>query len=141
MPSSSKTVYSVGFVVSLDGQQVLLIQKNRPQALAGQWIGVGGHVEPGETPEQAMVRECSEECGLSISDWHPLGVAERADAVLHVFAARSPLEGAQTLTDEPVRVFSFEQALSCPRTDVTVEYWSALERFAARPHRSFQKRP
>ena len=31
----------------------------------GKWIGVGGHVEEQETPEECLVREVKEETGLT----------------------------------------------------------------------------
>jgi 8-oxo-dGTP pyrophosphatase MutT (NUDIX family) len=33
------------------------------------WMQPGGHVEPGETPEMAVLRECAEETGLPVT--HP----------------------------------------------------------------------
>lgn len=33
---------------------------------AGKWVGLGGHVEPGETPAAAAVREVKEESGLLV---------------------------------------------------------------------------
>lgn len=34
----------------------------------GLWNGVGGHIEPGETPRQAVIREVAEETGYRISN-------------------------------------------------------------------------
>ncbi|ACN13317.1 mutT family protein, putative 78-dihydro-8-oxoguanine triphosphatase (8-oxo-dGTPase) [Desulforapulum autotrophicum HRM2] len=44
--------------------QVLLIHKKRGLG-AGKVNAPGGHIEAGETPEQAAVRECQEEVGLT----------------------------------------------------------------------------
>ncbi len=35
------------------------------------WEMLGGHIEPGETPERAMLRECLEEGGFT-PEWHQL---------------------------------------------------------------------
>ena len=35
------------------------------------WDLVGGHIEPDETPEQAVRRECHEELGVTITDPRP----------------------------------------------------------------------
>lgn len=36
---------------------------------------VGGHIEPGETPAQAVIRECAEEIGVRVSDPRPFPMA------------------------------------------------------------------
>ena len=35
----------------------------------GKWMGVGGHIEPGETPDQALVREIKEETNLDVTSF------------------------------------------------------------------------
>lgn len=50
-----------------DGQ-VLLAMKKRGFG-TGKWNGVGGKLDPGETIEQALVRECQEEIGATPSSW------------------------------------------------------------------------
>lgn len=34
----------------------------------GKWNGLGGKIEPGETPEECVIREVREECGLTIKN-------------------------------------------------------------------------
>lgn len=41
---------------------------------AGKWIGVGGHVEDGESPDECMKREVKEETGFTLTDWRFHGV-------------------------------------------------------------------
>ena len=38
------------------------------------WIGVGGHFEAGESPEDCLLREVKEETGLSLLQWQFRGI-------------------------------------------------------------------
>lgn len=38
------------------------------------WIGIGGHFEEGESPEECLLREVREETGLSLLSWRLRGV-------------------------------------------------------------------
>lgn len=38
------------------------------------WIGVGGHFEPGESPEECLLREVREETGLTLTSWRFRGI-------------------------------------------------------------------
>jgi 8-oxo-dGTP diphosphatase len=52
-------------VVEQDGK-FLIGQRPPDVPLAGLWEFPGGKVEPGESPEQAAIRECREEAGIDI---------------------------------------------------------------------------
>lgn len=41
---------------------------------AGKWIGVGGHLEDGESPDECMKREVKEETGFTLTEWRFRGV-------------------------------------------------------------------
>ena len=47
-------------------KRVLLAQRPAGKALAGLWEFPGGKLEPGETGEQALARECREELGAEV---------------------------------------------------------------------------
>ena len=49
------------------------IKKDR-DVNAGKWIGVGGKIEQGETPEDCLVREVYEETSLSLTDYSYRGI-------------------------------------------------------------------
>ncbi|MFD6191686.1 (deoxy)nucleoside triphosphate pyrophosphohydrolase [Streptomyces sp. NPDC060275] len=74
----------------LDGGRLLAARRSAPAELAGRWELPGGKIEPGETPEAALVRELREELGVAAEagervpgQW-PL----RAPFVLQVWTAR-----------------------------------------------------
>ncbi len=49
----------------VDGGRLLAARRSAPVELAGRWELPGGKVEPGESPEQALVRELREELGVT----------------------------------------------------------------------------
>ena len=50
-------------LIDVDGR-VLLAQRPEGKPMAGLWEFPGGKVEPGETPEAALIRELHEELGI-----------------------------------------------------------------------------
>ena len=54
------------------GDELLLAMKKRGFG-AGKWNGVGGKLEPNECLEQALVRECQEEIGVTPRSWRAIG--------------------------------------------------------------------
>ena len=93
-------------LVDADGR-VLLAQRPEGKTLAGLWEFPGGKVEPGETPEQTLIRELEEEIGIltkatclapltfanhAYDDFHllmPLYICRRYEGIAR------PLEGQQ----------------------------------------------
>lgn len=63
---------AVGAVVLRGDGAVLLVRRAHPP-LAGSWTLPGGKVEPGESLEDAVVRELREETGLAV---RPVAVVE-----------------------------------------------------------------
>ncbi|SHO65974.1 8-oxo-dGTP diphosphatase [Pseudoxanthobacter soli DSM 19599] len=52
-------------LVDSDGR-VLVSQRPEGKALAGLWEFPGGKVEPGERPEECLIRELDEELGITV---------------------------------------------------------------------------
>lgn len=94
----SPLVACVGAVVRDDAGRLLLIRRGQEPS-RGRWSLPGGRVEPGETPEQAVVREVREETGLDVVVGEPAGrVLIPAGAVVYdvVDFACTPTDPAAT---------------------------------------------
>jgi ADP-ribose pyrophosphatase YjhB (NUDIX family) len=74
-PGVARTQLFVGAVVRRDGE-VLLVRQSPGHSLAGQWTIPWGHVEPGESPMAAALREAFEEAGVEAEVEGLLGVQE-----------------------------------------------------------------
>ncbi|MFG1671503.1 (deoxy)nucleoside triphosphate pyrophosphohydrolase [Streptomyces sp. Y7] len=74
----------------LDGERLLAARRSAPEELAGRWELPGGKVEPGETPEAALVRELREELGVDaeVIERVPGAWPLKPPYVLHVWTAR-----------------------------------------------------
>ena len=84
----------------------LMLHRTRKENDANhdKWLGIGGHIEPGETPMQCILREAKEETGLTLTDCRYRGIvhfrSERwEDEDMHLFTA-SEFEGSITSCDE-----------------------------------------
>ena len=80
------------------------------------WIGIGGHFEVGESPEECVLREVWEETGLTLTDYRYRGlVTFVSDAweteYMHLFTATG-FEGALRECDEGVLEWIDKDALA-----------------------------
>ena len=72
-------------LVDPDGR-VLLAQRPPGKTLAGLWEFPGGKIEPGERPEETLIRELSEELGIAVKEacLAPLTFASHAYESFHL---------------------------------------------------------
>jgi len=105
--------YVCSFLFSPDRKRVLLIRKNRPAWQAGKLNGIGGKIEPGETPREAARREFREETGLDLPEsafthlltlGGPDDFGSGAPWEGYFFRAFGTIDDAQSLTDEAVEI-------------------------------------
>ena len=90
--------------------RVLLVRR----ADDGRWAMPGGWVDPGETPEQAVVREVAEETGLRVSAPRLLHTMQRPASVHYTFGCE--LDGGELRTSDE----SLEAAFVSPDE---IDHW------------------
>lgn len=65
MSAATKPIVLVAACALLDADgRVLVAERPAGKSMAGLWEFPGGKVEPGETPEQTLIRELEEELGV-----------------------------------------------------------------------------
>lgn len=89
---------------------VALILKQHPAWMKNSYNGIGGRIEEGESPVQAMVREFLEETGVSWGEdkWQHYVSLFGKFGVVHFFRTHMPREAFSriaTTTDEEVHKF------------------------------------
>jgi 8-oxo-dGTP diphosphatase len=112
------------FIVQ-DGQ-ILLIEKLRGIG-KGKINGPGGKIDPGETPEECVIRECQEE--LHITPKAPIKMGElwfamsdMEDIHCHVFMAYE-FDGVPTSTDEAIPAWTALDKIPWERMWEDDPYW------------------
>ena len=82
-----------------DGRYLMLFRNKKENDLnAGKWIGIGGHIEEGETPVQACIREAREETGLILDRPERVGII---DFIQPDYGERMHLFTASGFSGEP----------------------------------------
>ncbi len=113
-------VYVMGFLFDTARRHVVLIEKRRgPWWLHGKLNGIGGKIEAGESPFDAMCREGAEELGRSFYNWVPFAcLLDAGGYTVHCFVGfcddihqRIALDARRAEEDEPVDVYQIRAVL------------------------------
>lgn len=127
--------YCLGFLLTDDLKTVILIQKNRPDFQKGKLNGIGGSIEKGETPLQAMIRECKEETNIEVDNFVNFADLITKDYKVHIFYAVNSYQTYTSqhrqMTDEKFRYFStiYDGVFSIPDWFMGYSHMANLEYF------------
>lgn len=80
--SYGNVIEVVGAIIK-DGDKYLIGQRAANKSQGGLWEFMGGKIEPGETPELALRRECCEELSLAIEN------EQIVDSVVHEYPEKT----------------------------------------------------
>lgn len=80
----------VNGLLTANGTVLMARRSETRKSFAGLWSFPGGHIEPGETPEDALVRELNEEIGVipTVFRHHcdrQVSLQNGYDAIFHMF--------------------------------------------------------
>lgn len=87
-------LFTLCYVEKDDHYLMLHRNKKENDVHQGKWVGLGGKFEPGESPEECVVREVLEESGLHIKNPQLRGILtfpgsfKKEDGYVFVFTAR-----------------------------------------------------
>jgi 8-oxo-dGTP diphosphatase len=114
-----KIVLVVAVVLVDPDGRVLIAKRPEGKAMAGLWEFPGGKVDPGETPEAALIRELKEELGVDTAEscLAPLTFASHAYDDFHLlmplYVCRrwkgivTPQEGQEVTWVRPMRLSDY----------------------------------
>lgn len=90
----------------LRGEDVLMLHRTKKKNDINQdkWIGIGGKLEEGESPDGCLLREAKEETGLTLTSWQCRGIVtflsnQAEGEYMYLFTA-DRFEGALKECDE-----------------------------------------
>lgn len=84
-PDKPIVLVAAAALINAEGE-VLIAQRPEGKSMAGLWEFPGGKVEPGETPEYALMRELEEELGIETRPccYHPIAFASHTYDDFHL---------------------------------------------------------
>ncbi len=123
--------------VNRSNQVLLFLRDNIPTIpFPNRWDILGGHLEPGETPEQGAIREIKEEIGLDILHPQFFQIFRHDNLTHYVFWEQADFEiSAITLTEgQRLRWFSEQEINEMPDAELAFGFKEVvLNFFKARP--------
>jgi len=130
-----RPILAASAVVHDDEGRILLIQRANPPD-QGCWTLPGGRVEPGETLEQASIREVEEETGLTIRIIREVGELEVPTGdggvyEIHDFLAEC-VQGTAVASDDASAIGWFRKA-ELSEMPLTPDLLLYLERYGVYP--------
>ncbi|WP_427923610.1 NUDIX domain-containing protein [Streptomyces sp. cg40] len=84
--------------------RVLVIRRGPDSARSGYWAPLSGKLEPGETQEEALVREVHEEVGLTVSPLAKVWQSDTDDGVFRLHWWTATETGNGTIVPDPGEV-------------------------------------
>lgn len=105
--------------IILREQRILATQRSEAMPLPGKWEFPGGKVQPGETPEEALMREIKEELRVDIAIQSKLGTVQTGLVQLTAFLAE--------IADGEIHLTEHETYKWCTRPELSGLDWAEAD--------------
>ncbi len=114
--------YVAGLYFDRDGRKVAMVEKLNPAWQKGKYNAIGGKIEHGEEPLDAMVREFQEETGIYNESWKEFAVLYGSDWKVHFFVAFGYPYECKTVEQERIFVDSVDSFLKSDKLITNLKF-------------------
>ncbi len=106
--------YVAGFLFNEPRDEVALIKKEKPEWQKGRLNGIGGKIEPGESPIEAMIREFKEETNVDVVKWREFTKLNHSGNIVHFFISHGSHVPLEKTTIEEVGWYKIDELRHLP---------------------------
>ena len=132
-PSRPVPEYNVSIGIILKGERFYIQKRPSDGHLGGMWEFPGGKAKEGESPEQALIRECREEIGAGIDIVQPLALVHHAYSHfkihMSVFICRLKEGDVHPPQDQPFQWITAAELERYPFPGANHKFFPALREF------------
>ena len=105
--------------IDINNQYLLLYRNKKKNDInEGKWIGVGGHIEKGETPEDALIREIKEETNYDVISYQKRGViyfsSDGFSEVMHLYTVNKVKGQIRDCDEGELKFFDKDKIFGLP---------------------------
>ncbi len=133
-PSKPKIpVYNVSIAVILDQHRFLIQKRPSKGHLAGMWEFPGGKIKNGESPGQAVIRECREELNINVKTIKKLKMVSHTYShfriKLNVFLCGIKSGEPKSMNQQPIKWITVDQIETYPFPGANHKFFPELKEY------------
>ena len=113
--------------IEKDRHYLMLYRNKKENDLnEGKWLGIGGHLEKGETKEEALIREVKEETGLTLFSYRLRGtlifINDDYEEIMYLYTSNEFKGELIECNEGELKFISFDEIMSLPMWEGDKEF-------------------